>query len=264
MNKNIMVIFLAGIMVVGCVPGGFNQGYVRSDLSGQRLMVDKDIQTALSKQSQLSRPFRLGIYCLPPGNPGGEYRRHSLDWDWNEGDKEKILGAVEKLKLQGIVSEAVFISDSLVPDKNTEAIRFVAAQHGLDAVLVVRGILNLDSSTNALAPLYIFFITGVFVPGNELDAHFISHAALWDVRNGFLYLSVETEGKGHETAPAFTLREKKPADQAKAQALTSLCGEIENRLISLALAPETQDRGEETSSVPQSCKKNLYFTPSGK
>lgn len=107
-----------------------------------------------------------------------------------------------------------------------KSIRYAAAQHGADAVLIVSGINDVDSYTNRWAWTYIGLVTALFVPANEVDVLFLSRASMWDVRNQFLYMTAESESIKKQTAPVAWTDEKPLIEQAKADSFSKLREEI--------------------------------------
>jgi hypothetical protein len=57
---------------------------------------------------------------------------------------------------------------------------------------------------------------------------------LWDVRNGFLYASVETDGESSTTGPAAFVDEAMVVKDAKERSIASLAEAIRNRIENLA------------------------------
>ena len=97
-------------------------------------------------------------------------------------------------------------------------------------MLVVNGVSDVDRYNNSLGPTYALLITPFFVPGTEVDSLFMANASLWDVRNEFRYLSVETEGTAKKTGAAFNLYEQNLIQEAKDHALKGLRSEVSARL----------------------------------
>ncbi len=235
MVNKILLLIIFIIYVSGCTASrGFDRGKLQENLSLNNMVTDKEIERVLSLKSQLRKPFTLGIYFKNPEKPKEYYWKH-VDWAWSEQDKDSVLKVAEKLEERGIISECIFISSSFGTGSDVKTIRYLAARHGVDAVLVLNGALQIDRYNNMFGPLYMLIVTGAFIPGSVADSLFLSHAALWDVRNGFLYLSTETEGEGTITAPAFFIRENIVINQAKACALTDLSEKIEYHINSLAI-----------------------------
>jgi hypothetical protein len=107
------------------------------------------------------------------------------------------------------------------------------AKHGADAVLVIKGVAEVDRYVNPSAILNLLILPGYFVPASHRDALFMMRAAIWDVANEFLYLSVDAEGEVRMKGPAFRIRDSDAIDSAKSLALESFGKEFLKRMHAL-------------------------------
>ncbi len=218
------------VVLFGCAsPRGFDRGELRTAVSPEAIVTEEEIQRVLELKPQLPRPFKLGIYLTSPKS-----RHWSSSWNWLPRDKEAILAIGEALSAQGLVSETVFVSPATAPDEKLKSIRLAAARPGLDALLVVSGISDIDRYNNVLGPTYALIVTPLFVPGTVADGLFLSHAGLWDVRNGYLYVSVEADGESTTTAPAAFLDESDVVSDSKEKSLAALLSSVKSRIQNLA------------------------------
>jgi len=196
-------------------------------------VTEEDIQKVLDLRPQLPNPFRLGIFFKDSSGYSGPYS-HSLDAShWQPSDKQKILQIGESLKSSGVVSDTTFISGETSRGQDLKSVRLAGARHGVDAVLVVSGVADVDRYNNSLGPTYALIITPFFVPGTVVDALFISHAGLWDVRNEFLYASAEADGFARQTRSAFLIREDEAVSVARDRSITELATAIEKHVQNL-------------------------------
>ncbi len=85
------------------------------------------------------------------------------------------------------------MTTELAHDTAQKSQRLAAAQHGADVLLTINGICDVDAYNNSWAWTYLALFPALFIPGNVIDVLFIARTALWGVRNGFLYLSTESE-----------------------------------------------------------------------
>ena len=218
------------VLFLGCASSrGFDRGELQTAVSPEAIVTEEEIQRVLELKPQLPQPFKLGIYLTNPKS-----RHWSSSWNWLPRDKETILAIGESLASQGLVSETIFVSPATAPDEKLKSIRLAAARHGLDAVLVVSGISDIDRYNNALGPTYALIVTPLFVPGTVVDGIFLSHAGLWDVRNGYLYVSVEADGESSATGPAAFLDESDVVDESKEKSLTALSSAVKSHVQNLA------------------------------
>jgi hypothetical protein len=221
------LLLLLAVTITACASSrGFDRSDLKSQMAGQKVVTEEDIRKALELKPQLPIPFRLGIYFAPPksGFP------RATSWKWMGEDKDKLLEIGPELKNKKVISDVFVIPDSIVEGEDIKAIRLGAAQAGADAVLIVNGISDVDRYNNILGPLYIFLLTLVFVPGTEADALVMVEGNIWDVRNQFLYLSVEAQSTAKETRPAFFVKENRIIKTAKTEAVATLRKELEARL----------------------------------
>jgi hypothetical protein len=218
------------LAALGCSsPRGFDRGKLDSSLSQAVLVTDEDIRKALELRPQLPKPFRLAVLFKQP-----KAAQYASGWNWQGEDKDVLLHVGDDLKNRGIVSEAIYVSTAIGGGDELKAARYAAAQYGADAVLIVSGVADTDRYNNPLGPLYVLVVTPFFVPGTVIDGLFVAQAALWDVRNGFLYASSEVEARSSVTRPAFFAREHDAITLAKNDALPKLAADVEQRIRRLA------------------------------
>ena len=235
--KRIFALFLI-VTLSGCA-AGFDRGAIRQRLAHEKLEVtDKDIQKALETKPQLRFPIKLAVHLSSASfYPHHRYESGHVgpasDWRWSVKDKEEIESWATKLKDQGIVSDIFVISDITVAGTDTKSIRLAAAKHGADAVITVKGISQVDSYVNPLCILNILILPGWIVPASHRDALLVLQGAMLDVGNGYLYLTVESEGEAKTMGPSFSIEDEKAIEKAKQLALNDFGIHIAKRLASL-------------------------------
>lgn len=222
------VVILTLLTLTACASSrGFDRGNLRSQVSGQAVATEDDIKKALDLKPQLPKPFKLALYFTAPAERHFRYRGL---WRWLAEDKDGLIELGKTFKDEYKVSEIFVINDSIVDGKDNKSVRLAAARAGADAVMIFNGIGEIDRYNNAAGYTYILLVTPFFIPGTEADALFVLNASMWDVRNQYLYLSVEAEGFANETRPAFFINEKRVLKLAKQNAIASLKKELEQRL----------------------------------
>src|SRR6185437_6321460 len=101
------------------------------------------------------------------------------------------------------VSDVFEISPAVVTSSgDVKSLRLAAAQHGADALMVLSAGKDTDKYTNQWVWTYFAIIPAFFVPGSNTDVLFMTHAAMWDVRNGYLYLTADSESTHGQTRSA--------------------------------------------------------------
>ncbi len=230
------------ILFPGCATKqGFDRGALREHLYGASVEItEKEIQEVLELKSQLRFPFKLGVYFLERDRYGWGYGwgHHQSHWE----GKDKQLTWLKSLQDDGILSEIIPITSiTLVKDEDNEYryrnnapslknIRLAAARHHADAVLIVDYIPDVDRYNNFTSFLYITIIGGFFIPGTHSDALVMMNGALWDVRNEYLYLTVEVEEEQRRIGTAFLLRDEDTIREAKHKALSLFHEEVLQRI----------------------------------
>lgn len=229
-------VFAVALIVSGCSSArGFDRGALSKALAPAAPATEEDIQRVLDLRPQLPRPFKLGIFFrLGTDTATDRYPYRREVWSWQPSDKQKILDIGQSLQGDGRVTETVFISAETSAGQDLKSIRLAAARHGVDAVLVVSGVADVDRYNNALGPTYALIVTPLFVPGTVVDALFVSHAGLWDVRNEFLYSSAEADGLASQTRPAAMAREDTVISLARQRSIAQLSESVEQHIRNLS------------------------------
>jgi len=187
------------------------------------VVTENDIEKALDLKPQLPAPFKLAIY-LAPSHPR---------WNWLSEDKDKLLKIGSELKSKNIISDVFIIGDAILEGTGNKAIRLAAARAGADAVLIIKGVSDIDRYNNVLGSTYFLLLTLYFVPGTVADGLFMVNGSMWDVRNQYLYLSAEAEGSAGETRPWAFIEESRVIKSAKTGALEALVKDLSVRLMSM-------------------------------
>lgn len=217
----IAVLVMSLFVLVSCSSKGFNKETLRQELvvGETRQVTDEEIKKVLELRPQLPKPFKLGVYFVD-----SNFR----NWDlrWNADDKEMIMKLEEELKKTGEVSKMFLINESVVAGKDLKSIRLAAAHHGADALLVISSVSASEQYMNGWAATYLLIVPALFVPGTNTNALFITRAALWDVRNEYLYMAVESEAVKSRKASVINSDEKVELKKAKKQSMEGLKNEI--------------------------------------
>jgi len=245
---------LAVLGISGCVvTSGFDRGELHMALDKEGVQITEDtVRKALELRPQLHFPCKVAIYLHDPGS--------NYEWRWSAKDKEIILSWMEGLRREGIVADAFFMTGMFTSGSTMKEVRLAAAQHGADAVLVVKGAYQTDSYMNPAAILNVTILGGYILPASHRDALFIMQGGLVDVANGYLYATVESEGQASIMRPTFTIQDKDAVEPAKKKAIESLGPELTRRLRNLRGYPFTSARPS-TSARLERPQLDLSVTP---
>jgi hypothetical protein len=217
---------LFSLFLAGCVSSsGFDRGVLHESLctKGETQVTDEEVKKAMELRPQLTFPCKVAIYLYDPDN-------RSYQWRWGPKDKELILSWMNDLKKAGVVGEAFFMSGMFTSGNSFKELRLAAAQHGADAVLLLKGAYQTDSYLNPAAVFNLTIVGGFLAPASHCDTLFLMQGGLIDVANGYLYATAESEGEAGIIRPTFIIEEKDAVEQAKKVALDNLGPELVRRL----------------------------------
>ena len=226
--KQVCVVLVA-VLLAGCATG-FDRGALQQRLEGEELIVtDEAIREALQAKPQLKFPAKVAIHMVAETyHPGTlyPYWPRSGDWRWSLQDKESIETWTATLRDNGIVSDMFVMSEMVATSDDLKSIRLAAARHGADAVLLIKGVAQVDNYVNPLCILNLAILPVFFVPASHCDALFMMRGAMWDVGNEFLYLSVDAEGEANLIRPTALIKDKHAIGHAKERAMQSFGKEL--------------------------------------
>lgn len=229
MNRFIPLLIVT-VLLSGCSSSkGFNREQLRSELKVDRPEVSEaEIKKVLEKKPQLPRPFKIAAFF---NEPQRDFDHHTTKiWKWNDQDKNLILDIKEQLQSKGEISDIFIINSSTVGNTDLKSLRLAAAQHGADALLIIKGTRQNDRYSTNWAWTYIGLVTAFFVPASKLDVLFLSQASMWDVRNEYLYLTAESESIKSQTRPAYFIDDRPLTEDAKTDSMNKLRNEIVKRI----------------------------------
>jgi hypothetical protein len=209
------------VLLAACATSrGFDRGAVGRELQEGMQITDTTIAEALARRPQLPPRFRVGVFIRDvPARQAG--------WRWSGEEKDRIVKAVAGLEEVG---DAFLLSPMIAQGTDLTSLRLAAARHGADALLVVTGAADVDRYSNALVFSYFLVLPMLFIPASQAEALFLARAAMWDVRNEFLYLTAEAESVKKQVRPAAFIDERELVDAAKEETVSLLAREISYRL----------------------------------
>jgi len=224
---NFIFAVLSSTAILGCAAKGFNRGELKEQANITNPLANaaakptdnnKDLQEAYKKIANIPKPFKLAVYFKPPKIHYGQ-----VQWQWTEKDRAILDDIGKELKSEGLVSEVLPITQSMVTDEGLKPVRLVATQHQADALLIISGGAQIDRYFNGWGWSYILLLPTLFIPGSTVDTVFLASATLWDVKNASLYFTAEVESTSSGTYPALVGKHNKELiDDVKVQALTDL------------------------------------------
>lgn len=223
----VIVALLSLLVLCGCASSsGFDRGAIQQVLNGQEIVYDDAaIKEALANKPQIRFPIRVAVHM--------DGRSYGKPWRWTVDDKKMLESYVQPLRDLGIVSDFFIMSDMISTSPDPRQLRLAAAKHGADAVLLIKGIADVDSYVSASAWFNLLIVPGWFVPSSHRDVLFMMKGAMWDVANEYLYLSVDAEAEVHARGPTFRIDTETVINEAKTNALPIFSEEFVKRMKAL-------------------------------
>ena len=226
------------LTLTGCATG-FDRGAVVEQLDeGKGKVTDADIKKVLEKRAQLDFPVKIAVqlvsetYKIAAAEGGKNMALRVQEWRWTTEDKERIEKWAASLD-KDIVSDVFVMSDLVTSGEDVESARLAAARHGADVVLYVKGVAQVDEYADPLAISNLLIVPIWLVPSWHADTLFIMKGAMYDVANGVLYVSAQSESIGKVTAPPAVIETKDSINKAKTQALKKFGDEFIKRVSAL-------------------------------
>lgn len=228
---------LSFLALTSCSKKGFDQNVLKAKIRDTQItsgiISEEDIKNTIDKKKEIATPFKIGIYFEENQSFRVGMYRYFYDWHWTTADKDKILTSIMDLKNKDVISEAVIINEIATNDDKVKKIRLAAAQAGVDKVLIINGIFDMDYYGNGLGFTYVLLLPAFFVPGTISHGLFLVNATLWDLREPTQYFSIETEGMSKQIRPKALLSKSKLIRQSKAIAIENLLKDLNIRIINL-------------------------------
>ncbi len=173
----------------------------------QPKLAESAIQETAALKPEARRPVKLAVVFPQDG--------------WLREQKAPILDALEPFKADGSVSEAVCVSDSMVPGGDAELLkkaRYAAARYQADVLLLVRDATQRNQYVNGLSILDLTIVGAFLFPSSHCDALVMLEASFWDVKSGCLLGTAEGEGQASTVSPTFLLSTAKVLREARDKA----------------------------------------------
>ncbi|MCB9597305.1 MAG: hypothetical protein H6719_31560 [Sandaracinaceae bacterium] len=216
---------VAALLLAG-VPGcggamGMDRGPFEAVAPDQEVQIDDSrIADALARQPQLPDRVRVGVWFRPPADGS---------WSWTFEDRQRVVRASETVDRVDLFP----ISRGFVEGTDVVSLRLAAARHGAHALLIVEGRPEQRFSDNAWVATYPLLLPILFAPAQELDTRFALDAQMYDVRNGFLYLTAEAEGLEEQQRAHVWIDRDGGVREARNRAIEYLHAELRDRLAHL-------------------------------
>lgn len=207
---------------------GMDRGPLAAVAAEEPIQIDDQrIAEALAQRPQLPDRVSVGVYFRDP--PDGS-------WRWSFEDRERVIDAAETVERVTLFP----ISRSFIEGTDLMSLRLAAARHGAHALLVIEGRSEQETSDNGWLATYPLLLPVLFAPAQELDSRFTADASMYDVRNGFLYVTAEAEGFEEQQRAHVWIDHEGGVVEARRRSIEHLHEELRERLAHLLGEHEDQ------------------------
>ncbi len=141
--------------------------------------------------TSLAKPFKLGILLdLETADSSGEYKRV---WNWDDTEEKMVSSYADSLVKEGGVSKYFFIPEQDRPLQDLGEAMKTASETGADALLTVRGVINVSKYINPLGILDPTIIGALVLPGSNMDVTILVRLELWDMKSRKSLISIKSD-----------------------------------------------------------------------
>lgn len=199
MRKNAAPFLLASLLALafsGCA--SFDRTATEKRLASAYLGKEQTADTSLTK------PFRMGILLdLETSGSDGQYRRERA---WDDAEREMVVSYADSLVKEGAVSGYFFMSGQDIPMNDLNSAMGKASEKGADALLTIRGVLNVDKYINPIGILDPTIIGALVLPGSNMDVRLFARLDLWDLKNRKPLISLKSESMQNDFGTTLFIR----------------------------------------------------------
>jgi hypothetical protein len=154
--------------------------------------------------TSLAKPFRLGIILeLETADSSGEYLKA---WNWGDTEKRMVSSYADSLVKEGAVSGYFFITNQDLPLNDLNAMMNKGTESSADALLTVRGVINVRKYMNPIGILDPTIIGAIVLPGSNMDVTLLSSLELWDLKAHKPLVSLRADGIKKECSTTLFIR----------------------------------------------------------
>ncbi len=224
-NFHLMLLIVTlglGLSLSGCglVSHGFDREEMRTQLALQfPSITDEDIKKASLTKSDLISPFSVAIFFRETVDRDLTNTRSS---QWTDFDRKKIFESFQKLKSDSVISDFTTLNPLTVPGRDLKSLLLAGAHAHTDTILQISGIGSVDIYDNIWALSYLPLFPLLFVRGTNVDVLYKVKAELWDIKNQYLFFSIDTESILKETRPGWLIYQDLILERTKILAIEKM------------------------------------------
>lgn len=205
--------------------------------------------------TSLPKPLKLAILLdLETTDSPGEYHRK---WSWDDTEKKMVVSYADSLVKEGAVSEYFFIPENDTPLQDFNSVMKKAADNKADAILTVRGIINVNKYINPIGILDPTIIGALILPGSNMDVIILVHLDLWDLKSQKSIVSLKSDGIQKDTGTTLFIRTnskntENAVNDVKIAALRTLLIDFKKKFAGLRFqaVPPPYPKSEKVPALP--------------
>lgn len=229
MNIHNLIAGLICLALVGCVsPASVSPDKVDA-------WMENTLPPAAKGAYRLPTPFQLGVYFEEPHDVGSG---STAEFSWSGKDRDHIFRVLKRLIKLGVLRGYVEISPTGIPV--SEGLMEAAKTAGVDAILHVQGVGDVDAGRNKTARLYPLLLTTLFIPGHDVEGVFRVGLSVREVKSGRLLVSLTDSDDKESSVPMWFVDEAETLATARNRAIRRLRSPLYNQLLELAFGRETK------------------------
>lgn len=215
-------VVVTGIAIAtGCGSMGMDRGLTATPPEPAAVVIDDTAVAAeLARRPQLPENPRVAVAFTAPVAPTEE----GDAWRWQFAERQTVVKSGD-----GATGLTLFSLVDAPRDGSFGALRAAAAQQGADAVLSVDGRVEERTEGNAWSVTYALLLPILFAPALELETIFTTRATMRDVRNGYVYLSAESEAAVTQQRAHVSMNRRSAREESRAEAIKELASELKQR-----------------------------------
>jgi hypothetical protein len=227
-NRGFAAAAILAAAAAGCssVTGAYENDAARAvQIKGGFRFEGKGIEESFKLREQAVLPMRIAVYGLDT-NPCGGFE------DLRVGDLDRLLEP-DREDFSEVLPLPGFLAGPRTLDVDT--LRQAAAVAHADVLLLYEQSTTYDESRSALAILNLLILPAWLVPTTPYTIEMDTRAALVDVRNGLVYLTLHDFRRDENHAPSALVadRARERREEVRAAAFETLAAQMREKLARL-------------------------------
>jgi hypothetical protein len=209
-------------------------------LAAEKRLASANPEIVRPTDTSLAKPFKLGILLdLETADSSGEYKRV---WNWDDTEEKMVSSYADSLVKEGGVSKYFFIPEQDRPLQDLGEAMKTASENGADALLTVRGVINVSKYINPLGILDPTIIGALVLPGSNMDVTILVRLELWDMKSRKSLISIKSDSVKRDVNTTLFIRTNSANTEnavkaVKVEAIRTLLIDFKKRFAGIRFQP---------------------------